>query len=199
MPGPTTFHLIRHATYGLIGHRLAGRTPGHALGEEGRAQAAALAASLDAHPLAAVIASPLERTRETAAAIAERRDLPVLIEPGLNEIDFGDWTGETFDVLHARPAWRAFNRFRSTAPIPGGETMLAAQARAVAAVLRLRAAYPQAGLALVSHADVIKAVLAHFLAAPLDLFGRIEIAPASRSVVVLYDETAAIAGINLPP
>ncbi|MBV9734531.1 MAG: histidine phosphatase family protein, partial [Acidisphaera sp.] len=114
------------------------------------------------------------------------------------EVDFGDWTGDRFEALHARPEWRAFNRFRSTAPIPGGETMLAAQARAVGAVLRLRAAHPDAELAVVSHADVIKAVLAHFLAAPLDLFSRIEIAPASRSVVVLYDETAAIAGVNLP-
>ncbi|MBV9735802.1 MAG: histidine phosphatase family protein, partial [Acidisphaera sp.] len=100
MTAPTTFHLIRHATYGLIGHTLAGRTPGHALNEAGRAQAAALAASLAGRPIAAVVSSPLERARETAAPIAAGHGLAVSVDGDFNEIDFGEWTGLAFDTLH---------------------------------------------------------------------------------------------------
>ncbi len=103
-----------------------------------------------------------------------------------------------FDVLHADPAWRHFNVFRSTALIPGGETMLAAQARGLAAILRIRAAYPDREVVLVSHGDVLKSVLAHFLATPLDLMRRIEISPASRSVLVLDAADARVEAINVP-
>jgi len=195
---PTVFHLVRHATYGLIGHVLAGRTPGHRLNPAGQAQAAALAASLAALPIAAIVSSPLERTRETAEAIAAPHGLPVQIEPDLIEIDFGEWTGSAFPALHALPEWRAFNSFRSSTPIPGGETMLAAQSRAVAAILRQRAAHPGSELVVVSHGDVVKAILAHFLGMPLDLFRRLDIAPGSRSVLALHDEDAQVRAVNLP-
>lgn len=195
----TTFHLIRHGTYPLLGHVLGGRSAGHSLDAAGRAQAEALAEALAVRPIRAVVSSPLERTRETAAPIAARHGLAVAIEPDLNEIDFGEWTGAAFDELHARPAWRAFNLFRSSTPIPGGETMLAAQARAMAALLRLRAAYPEGDVAVVSHGDVVKAILAHFLGVSLDLFRRFEISPASRSVVVMHAEDAQVLAVNLPP
>ena len=119
------------------------------------------------------MSSPLERARETAAAIAEPAGLPVEIDPALIEIDFGDWTGSRFEALHGSEAWRRYNAFRGTACSPGGEAMLDVQARAVAAMVRGREAHPGAELVLVSHADVIKAALAHFLGAPLDLFQRI--------------------------
>jgi probable phosphoglycerate mutase len=195
----TVFHLIRHGDYSLIGTTLAGRTPGHSLSAAGRAQAEAVAAALADRSLAAVVSSPLERARETAAPIAARAGLEVEIEPALNEIDFGHWTGMAFDTLHAIPAWRAFNGFRSATPIPGGETMLEAQVRGVGLVCRLRAAYPDAELALVSHGDVIKAIVAYFLAVPLDLFRRIEIGPASRSVLTLHETDASVNAVNLPP
>jgi probable phosphoglycerate mutase len=147
--------------------------------------------------LAAVLSSPQERAWKTAAAIAARAELTVTAEPGLDELDFGAWTGMSFDSLAGDPRWRAFNTFRSAAPIPGGETMLAVQARAVAAVLRLRAAWPDAALALVSHADVLKAILAHFLGMPLELMRRIELAPASRSELVVYEENALVRAVNL--
>ena len=178
MSGGTTFHLIRHGDYGLLGCVLAGRARGHSLSDLGRKQAERVAAALVHRPIAAVVSGPLERTRETAAPLAARCGLEVSVDPDLDEIDFGEWTGMAFDALHALPQWRAFNSFRSTAPIPGGETMLMAQARGMAAVGRLRARFPDAEVAMVSHGDVIKAVLAHFLAVPLDLFARSRSPPA---------------------
>ena len=121
------------------------------------------------------------------------------IDHGLDELDLGAWTGARFGTLHGDPRFRAFNVFRGSAPVPEGESMLAVQARAVGTVLRLRQAHPDATLALVSHADVIKAILVHFLAMPLDLMRRIELVPASRSVLTLYDEDAVVQAVNLPP
>jgi broad specificity phosphatase PhoE len=199
MADATTFHLVRHASYDQLGRVLAGRTPGHSLNRTGQAEAEALAEALAERPIAAVFSSPLERARETAHPVAARHSLRLAIDPALDEIDFGEWAGLTLDELHAYPAWRRFNAFRSTTPIPGGETMLAVQARALAALIRMRSSYPEGEVVAVSHGDVIKAILAHFLALPLDLIGRIEVAPASRSVVVLSDRDARILAINLPP
>jgi broad specificity phosphatase PhoE len=199
MPTGTTFHLVRHGDYPLIGRVLAGRTRGHSLSALGREQAERAAGVLAEGPIAAVAASPLERARQTAAPIAARCGLAVEVDPDLDEIDFGDWTGMDFAALHARPDWLAFNIFRSTAPIPGGETMLDAQRRGLAAINRLRLRFPDREVAVVSHGDVIKAVVAHFLAVPLDLFARIEIAPGSRSIVVVDETGARILGVNLPP
>ncbi|MBV8093729.1 MAG: histidine phosphatase family protein, partial [Acetobacteraceae bacterium] len=181
----TLFHLIRHGDYSLLGQRLAGRLPGYSLSEKGRAQAKAIAEAMAGMQIATVVSSPLERTRETAAPIAAARCLPVTIEPDFNEIDFGRWTGMSFSELHHLQEWRAFNECRGFAQIPGGETMLAAQARSMAAVLRLRESYPGGDIVIVSHGDVVKAILAQVLGLPLDLMRRIEVSPGSRSVVAL--------------
>lgn len=114
-------------------------------------------------------------------------------------IDFGDWTGMRFDELAARADWRAFNTFRAMALVPGGETMQQAQTRAINAILRLRATFPGQAVVVVSHGDIIKSVIAHVLAVPLDLFRRIEISPASCSMLVLEDEDVRIEAVNLPP
>jgi probable phosphoglycerate mutase len=130
--------------------------------------------------------------------IARRLQLDVIIEPDLDEIDFGAWTGWRFDVLHATREWQVFNQLRSAAQIPDGETMLQAQARAVTAIMRLRVRWGASELAVVSHGDVVKAVLAHFIGMPIDLMRRIEIAPASRSVLRLREMDVSVDGINLP-
>ena len=198
MAGATTLHLVRHAAHGLLGRVLAGRMPGVGLGADGVAQAAALADALAGRPILAVLSSPVQRAQETAGPIAARHGLPVLTDPGLDEIDFGTWAGMTFEALDADPAWHAWNRFRSFAPTPGGELMVAAQVRALHAVARARAMVPDGEAVLVSHSDVLKAVLAHFLGTPLDLLHRIELAPASHSVLVLFDDGARVDGVNLP-
>ena len=172
---------------------------GVGLSEAGWTQAERLAATLAARPIAAVVSSPLQRARETAAPLAAKLDLEVAIDPGLNEIDFGDWTGQAFDALAPRPDWAEWNRQRSLAACPGGETMMAAQARAVDAVMRLAHAHPRAEIVLVSHQDVLKSVLAHLLGAPLDLMTRFAIDPAHRSTVRLLDGDPCLEGLNLPP
>lgn len=196
---PTTLHLIRHGSYPPLGRYLAGRVHDLPLDPEGRAQAAQVAEALAARPLAAVVASPRLRTRETAAPIAAAHGLAVTLDDDLDELAFGDWTGRSFAELSGDPAWAAFNASRALAPIPGGETMAAVQARAVAALLRLRAAYPEGEVAVVSHGDVIKAMLLGVLGAPLELMRRIEVAPASRSVVVLHEADACVLAVNLLP
>lgn len=194
----TTFHLVRHASHDLLGKVLVGRGP-VSLNAAGQAEAEAVAAALADAALGAVVSSPQERSLQTAGPIAARAGLEVQQDPGLDELDLGAWTGARFGSLHGDARWRAFNVFRGSAPVPGGEDMLAVQARAVACLLRLQAAFPDRAVAVVSHADVIKAVLVHFLGMPLDLMRRIEVAPASRSVVTLYQEDAVVKAVNLPP
>ena len=188
---------MRHAAHGLLGRVLAGRMPGVGLSAEGVAQAGAVADALAARPIRAVLSSPMQRAQETAAPIAARHGLPVVTDAGLDELDFGAWMGAAFADLDGDPAWGAWNRFRGVASTPGGETMAAAQARALGAVARARQAVSEGEAVLVGHSDVLKAVLAQVLGTPLDLLHRIEIAPASRSVVVLWDDGARVDGVNL--
>ena len=155
-----------------------------------------MAARLAHLPLTAVYSSPLDRTRETAAAIAACHRLPVLVCDGLAEIDFGSWTGRRFDELDADPRWRAWNLLRSRAPLPGGGLMLSVQLRAVTALQTLCAAHPDQTVAVVSHADVVKAAIAYFLGIHLDLFQRLEIAPASVSVVALHPWGPQVIRVN---
>ena len=168
------------------------------LSEKGMAQADALAGRFRGTEIAAVLSSPVQRARETAAPIAEALGLGVLVEAGLDEIDFGEWTGCAFDALDGLPAWENWNRRRGAAGCPGGETMSAAQARAVAAVLRAGAMFAGRAVVMVSHQDVLKAVLAHFLGMSLDDLGRFSLDPASRSVVTLFEGGGRVEGINLP-
>lgn len=184
----TVFHLVRHAEHGLLGRVLTGRMPGVSLNERGREQALLLARHFSACPIAAVVSSPLERAQETAEPIAAALSLKVTADAGLNEIDFGDWTGMAFEALQGSPAWQAWNQFRGTAPTPGGETMLEALTRALRTLARLRLAYPSGAVVLVSHQDILKALLAHSLGMPLDLMHRLDLAPASRSVLQVFDD-----------
>ncbi len=194
-----TVHLVRHGCTAAIGHCLAGRAEGWPLNAAGLAEAERLADSLAHLPFAAIVASPMLRAQQTAASIAARGRASVATEAGFDEIDFGDWTGRAFAELHGDELWQAWNRHRGLAQIPGGETMALAQARALAALGRLRDGWPDAAVVVVSHADVIKAVLANVLGAPLDLMHRMAIDPASRSVVRLHAHDAEVLAVNLPP
>jgi probable phosphoglycerate mutase len=180
-----TLALIRHAAHELVGHTVVGRTRGVHLSPHGMRQAEALAGRLAGSGIAALYSSPLERALETAAPIGARLGLDVVPAEELNEIDFGAWTGRTVAELDQLEAWRQFNLFRSSVRVPDGETMVEVQARLLGLVEHLAATHPGRTVALVSHGDVIKAALAHWLGVPLDLFQRIEIAPASLNLVRL--------------
>lgn len=192
----TTFLLIRHGQTDAIGRFIAGRLPGVPLNEEGREQVRRLATRLASwHPVACYT-SPLERTRQTAAPLAETWNLPVQTSDAILELDFGEWAGLPMADLDTRADWSAFNRFRSTLPMPGGETMLQVQARAVAQLETWRRQHEGQVVAVVSHGDVIRAILAHFLGMPLDLLTRFDIAPASWSVVELAEWGPLVRALN---
>lgn len=194
----TRFHLIRHAAYQLLDEGLGGRGS-YPLSAEGREQATRLAERLSRKPIAAVISSPVARAMETASPIASRLGLAVQTDPAFAEIDFAAWAGMRFDALAGDAAWRAWNDFRSTAPVPGGEAMLAVQSRAIAGLRCLADAFPGADVAIVSHADIIKAILAHMLGSPLDLMRRMEIGAASVSEILLSSDDARVVRINFAP
>jgi len=182
-PKPTTLLLIRHALNDWVGKRLAGWTPEVHLNDKGRAQAQALAQRLAHRPLAAVYTSPLERAVETAQAIAVPHHLEVQIREGVGEVRYGAWTGKSLKELSQEDAWRMVQVYPSGARFPGGEMIREMQARAVAEIDAIVAAHPEQTVAVVSHADVIKAVLAHYVGLHLDLFQRLVISPASLSVL----------------
>jgi probable phosphoglycerate mutase len=171
--------LIRHAVNDWVGDRLAGWTPGVHLNDEGRAQAQALAHRLAEVPLAAIYSSPLERTVETAQPIAQAHGLTVEIRQGLGETGYGEWNGRSLKELREDDLWPVVQVYPSGARFPGGESFRELQARVVAELDALRDAHPDQTVAIVSHADPLKAAVAHYLGLPLDLFQRLTISPAS--------------------
>ncbi len=192
----TTFLLIRHALHAYGGERIAGRQPGVHLSPDGEDQCQHLAARLARIPIAAIYSSPLERTRQTADAVAAPHGLTPAVAEEILELDFGDWTGQRLDDLRPLEPWKQFNSFRSGTRAPGGELMPETQLRIVRFMTELRARHPNQTVALVSHADVIKSAVAYFLGTPLDLLLRIEISPASVSVVALADYGPWVLGVN---
>jgi len=178
-PRPTILVLVRHAVTEQTGPILSGRTPGIDLSDKGREQAARAADRLAPLPVAAVYASPIERTRETADAIASRHGLPVNLIEGMVEADYGEWTGKELKELAKSDLWKVVQVAPSTARFPGGESIREMQARAVSAIEEVVARHPAQIVVVVSHSDVIKAAVAHFSGIHLDLFQRIAISPAS--------------------
>jgi probable phosphoglycerate mutase len=183
-PPATTVLLVRHGTTPTTGSTLPGRAPGLHLSEVGQGQAEAAAARVaKLGKVAAVYASPLERTRETAAPIARALGLRVRVERGLIECDFGDWTGDELKKLFRLPEWRTVQRYPSGFRFPGGESFTEMQTRITSAIARLVARHPGQTIVAVSHADPIKAALAYALGSHLDQFQRIVVTPCSISVV----------------
>lgn len=181
----TTIVLVRHATTAATGKRLGGWTPGVHLDEGGVAQAEAAAQRLASSTVAAVYSSPLERTQDTARIIARPHQLRVRTRRGLGEVDYGDWTDKPLGQLRRRKLWAVIQATPSRVTFPGGESIRGAQARAVDATETLADQHPGETIVCVSHADVIKAVVAHHLGMPLDAFQRIVISPASITVLQL--------------
>ena len=180
----TQLLLIRHGTNDMVGQkRLAGWTSGVHLNDDGRAQAEALIERLRDVPLSTIYSSPLERTQETAAPLAQAKNLPVQIREGLGEVHYGDWTGKTLEELYKHELWRVVQTYPSGMRFPGGDSMRDMQARMVNELEAIAADHPREIVAVVSHADLIKAALAHYLGVHFDLFQRIAISPCSVSVI----------------
>lgn len=192
----TKFLLIRHGQTDFTGKLLLGRQPGISLNDEGREQARKIAHRLSGMPITAIYSSPIERVSETAAPLAEAHNLPCNISEAFLELDFGDWTNKSIKDLEGDDQFRLFNEFRSSARIPGGEMMLEAQMRIVLGLEKLRHEHPDQTVAVVSHADIIKSAICYYAGIHLDMFHRLEISPASLSILEIYDDTARIMLLN---
>ncbi|GIG41564.1 MSMEG_4193 family putative phosphomutase [Cellulomonas phragmiteti] len=201
-----TVLLVRHGrTAANVQGVLAGRTAGVRLDDVGREQAARAADRLAAVALAGMVTSPLERCRETADLLLGRQPgSPALtVDERLTECDYGTWQGRSLTDLAQEPLWATVQSYPSAVTFPGGESLAGMQARAVAAVRAHDAAVEErhgAGAlwAAVSHGDVVKAVLADALGMHLDLFQRLEVGPASVSVVRYGRGRPRVLGTNTP-
>jgi broad specificity phosphatase PhoE len=173
-----------------------GRRP-VALSDVGRAQTAALVPLLRALAPERVVTSPLLRAQETAEAVAQALALPLALEPDLAELDFGSWEGRFYDDLIADASYLAFSADPLTATPPGGESALAAQTRAVAALARALATTPGARLCVVSHGDILRLVLAAALALDVREFRRMRVDTCSVSAVELTGDWAEVKFVNV--
>jgi probable phosphoglycerate mutase len=182
-PRPTTVLLVRHGQTPTTGASLPGRAPGLHLSDTGREQADVAARRIAPLRVAAVYASPLERTRETAAPIAKKLGLRVRVDRGLLECDFGAWTGRPLKELFKLPEWSTVQRYPSGFRFPGGESFTEMQQRITGAIARLVEAHPGETVVAVSHADPIKAAIAHAMGTHLDLFQRIVVSPCSITAI----------------
>lgn len=186
-----TVILVRHGrTTANASGVLAGRTAGIKLDEIGRTQVARTGERLAVVPLVGVISSPLERCRQTSRAILDHQSdsPPAPIERGLTECNYGEWQGRPLGELAKEELWSVVQTHPAAAVFPGGESLAAMQARAVASIRRHDAAFeaehgPGAVWVAVSHGDIIKSILADALGMHLDLFQRININPGSVSIV----------------
>ena len=195
----TNFLLIRHGLNDAVGHRLSGRLPGLHLNAVGLAQAAGLPERLAGWKIDAIYASPLERTVETAMPTAQHLGLPLETDIRFAEFDYGDWSGMTIEELTPRPDWKRFVRLRSGTRAPNGESITDVQARMMTALMELAEKFSMRTVAVFSHADAIRAVLMHVLGIPVDHIQRMDIQPASISVVRLQDAYPMVLGVNLAP
>jgi len=181
---PTTILLVRHGTTPTTGKVLPGRAPGLHLSEQGRREAEAVATRIAAAGnVAALYASPLERARETAAPIAAATGHKMVLHRGLLECDFGAWTGARLATLAKKTEWTMVQHAPSAFRFPEGESFTDMQMRIVGALEEIRDRHPGGRVVCVSHADPIKAAVAHALGTHLDLFQRIVISPCSVSVL----------------
>ena len=181
---PTTVLFVRHGQTPTTGSVLPGRAKGLHLAEAGTKQAEAVAERLKAlKTIDAIYASPLERTRETAAPIAKARGLKVVADKGLLECEFGEWTGRPLKELMKLPEWSTVQRYPSGFRFPGGESFAEMQTRITGAVAALVQKHPGGTIVCVSHADPIKAAVASALGTHLDLFQRINISPCSVTTI----------------
>jgi probable phosphomutase (TIGR03848 family) len=190
--------LVRHGVTATTGIVLPGRAPGLHLSERGVAQAERVAERLGElpHKPVALYASPLERTRETAAPIARALRLRPKLERGLLECDFGLWTGKKLNLLAKKPEWRAVQHAPSTFRFPEGESFTEMQLRMWTTLERLAALHRNRTIVVVSHADPIKAAVTYAQGVPLDLFQRTVISTCSISAIGFTNATPVVLSVN---
>jgi probable phosphomutase (TIGR03848 family) len=188
--------LIRHAENDVMYRRLAGRLPGVHLNRRGQQQALALARMLLGMPVQALYSSPLERAVETAEPLARALGLRIEMRPGLNEVDFGRWQGRSYKQLQRTQLWQVLQATPSRVRFPEGEALSDAQQRVVAELEDLAV---EGMIACVTHADVIRLALLHYLNMALDDLHRLVIAPASVSAILVGERGPQVLFFNRTP
>ncbi|MBZ9936957.1 histidine phosphatase family protein [Mesorhizobium sp. BR1-1-16] len=182
----TVVYLVRHAAHDALGSYLAGRSKGVVLGPDGLAQAGRLAERMRNERFGSITSSPQTRTQQTAAAISSATIMaPIDIDDDLDEVDFGDWSGKTFEELNGDPAWRRWNEERGIATTPTGESMEHVRKRVSRAMRVAAERHPGESVVLVSHADVIKCAVCDVLGLQPDSLFRFEIDPASITTIAM--------------
>jgi probable phosphoglycerate mutase len=195
----TILLLIRHGMTDMVAQRrLSGWTPGVALNDLGRREAYALAGRLAHAPLQAIYASPLDRTLQTAQIVAAPHGLEVQVRERLIETDIGEWTGKLIDEVKDGDTWKAIQARPSGVRIGGGETIDEVQTRVAAELEAIRqVASPDGVVAVVSHGDPIKAAICYYLGLGLDYFQRLHISTASVTVLIMGEQGASLASLNV--
>ena len=189
--------MVRHGRTPTTGRVLPGRAAGLHLADSGKAEAEAVAKRIaEIKGVSAVYASPLERARETAAPIGKILGQKVNIHKGLLECDFGDWTGAQLTALMKKPEWTTVQKAPSTFRFPNGESFTEMQQRMVSALDDIRAKHPGGIVVCVSHADPIKAAVAHAMGTHIDLFQRIVISTCSVSAVAYSPSGPVVLTVN---
>lgn len=185
----TILLLIRHASNDFVKEgRLAGWTPGVHINADGQREADQLARRLHSIAISAIYSSPLERAVETAQAVAACQKLEVNIREELGEFRMGEWTGRLIKDLEGTDTWKQIQTKPVGVQIPGGESIDAVQARMVKAIDEIVQAHAHQVVAVVSHADPLKAAIAHYLGLDLNQFQRLAISPASVTVLFFGEQ-----------
>lgn len=192
----TTLLLVRHGHTDAAGKRLTGRAPGVHLNELGRRQAERLVERLDGVRIDAIVSSPLERCRETAAPLAKARGRAVDVGRAWIEVGYGEWTGRSISQLRRTKLWRRVMFAPSNVRFPGGESLLEVQGRAVDATLDIAARHARGTVVVVSHADVIRLLVAHLAGMHADHLQRLSIDTASITAMSISDGFPRLLTVN---
>jgi probable phosphomutase (TIGR03848 family) len=192
----TTLLLVRHGHTDAAGKRLTGRAPGVHLNELGRRQAERLVERLEGVRIDAIVSSPLERCRETAAPLAKARGRAVDVGRAWIEVGYGEWTGRSISQLRRTKLWRRVMFAPSNVRFPGGESLLEVQGRAVDATLDIAARHARGTVVVVSHADVIRLLVAHVAGMHADHLQRLSIDTASITAVSISDGFPRLLTVN---
>ena len=192
----TTLLLVRHGHTDAAGKRLTGRAPGVHLNELGRRQAERLVERLEGVRIDAIVSSPLERCRETAAPLAKARGRAVDVGRAWIEVGYGEWTGRSISQLRRTKLWRRVMFSPSNVRFPGGESLLEVQGRAVDATLDIAARHARGTVVVVSHADVIRLLVAHVAGMHADHLQRLSIDTASITAVSISDGVPRLLTVN---
>jgi probable phosphomutase (TIGR03848 family) len=195
----TILYLVRHGVTEHTGKVLSGWMPDIHLNAQGNTEAEAAAAALAGVRLKAIYSSPIERCYETAELVARPHRLDVDLCEGLGEVRYGAWTNRSFKVLRRTKLWGRVQRWPSGARFPDGESLREVQVRAVGAIEAICAEHGKRSVCAVSHADVIRLAVAHYLGVHMDLFQRIIVGPASITVLAVGEDGPRVVAVNVPP